>query len=237
MNAAVIVAGGSGDRFGAEGGKQLAVVAGAPVLRHTVSAFAHCAAVDAIVVVVSPGRAEEYRARAVDPVDSAKVVAVVPGGSTRQRSVQAGLDAVPPGASVIIVHDGARPLVTPETIEGAVAALSADPALAGVVVGHPSYDTLKSVDRERRIVGTLDRSTIWAAQTPQVFRAEALREAYARAAEQGIEGTDDAALVEAAGGLVLMTEGPRDNIKVTVAEDLRFVERVLAAREGVGADE
>lgn len=237
MNAAVIVAGGTGERFGADGGKQLALVAGAPVLLHTVRAFARCSAVDAIVVVVSPERVEEYRARAVEPVGSAAVIAVVPGGATRQRSVHAGLEAVPAEADVIIVHDGARPLVTPATIEQAVTALCGDATLDGVVVGHPSYDTLKAVDQSRRIDRTLDRSAVWAAQTPQVFRAAALREAYAHASEHGVEGTDDAALVEATGGHVLMIEGPRDNIKVTVAEDLRFVAHVLAEREGMGADE
>jgi len=237
MNAAVIVAGGSGERFGADGGKQLALVAGDPVLLHTVRAFARCSAVDALVVVVSPERVEEYRARAVEPVGSAAVIAVVPGGATRQRSVHAGLEAVPAEADVIIVHDGARPLVRPETIEQAVSALRDDATLDGVVVGHPSYDTLKVVDPSGVIARTLDRSAIWAAQTPQVFRAAALREAYAHASEHGIEGTDDAALVEATGGHVLMIEGPRDNIKVTVAEDLRFVAHVLAEREGMGADE
>ena len=236
MNAAVIVAGGSGERFGSIGGKQLAMVAGAPVLRHTVDAFARCAAIDAIVVVTDPGRVEEYRTLAVDPVGSPKVVAVVPGGATRQASVGAGISAVPAGVQTIVVHDGARPLVTPETIAEVVEALAADTTLDGVVIGHPSYDTLKTVDAACRVRGTLDRNAIWAAQTPQAFRADALRRAYARATELGIQGTDDSALVEAAGGAVLMLTGPRDNIKVTVSGDLRFVEQVLAARKGADLD-
>ena len=232
MNAAVIVAGGAGERTGLAGGKQLAAVAGAPVLHHTLAAFLACDAIDTIVVVVHPDRVDEYREAAVEPLGSDKILSVVPGGATRRESVAAGLRAVPAEADVIAVHDGARPLVKPAVIEGAIAALLADSALDGVVVGHPSYDTLKLVAEDGRVVGTADRSAFWAAQTPQVFRADALREAYSRAETFGREGTDDAALVEADGGALRMLEGPRDNIKVTVPGDLAIVEQVLRHRAG-----
>lgn len=231
MRAAIIVAGGSGERFGRDGGKQLALVAGRPVLAHSIAAFAACGAIDAIVVVAHPERVEEYRREAVELVASEKVVAVVAGGDSRQASVAAGLRAVPPAAEVIVVHDGARPLVTPSLVEGAIAALEADAECAGVVVGHPAYDTLKLVDDDAVVVGTVDRSAFWVAQTPQVFRAEALRSAYARAAATEPAATDDASLVERDGGRVRMFAGPRDNIKVTVAEDLAVVEALLASRE------
>lgn len=237
MNAAVIVAGGTGDRLGLEGGKQLATLAGHPVLHHTVAAFARCPAIDEIVVVVHPDRVEEYRSAAVATVGSDKIVAVVPGGPARQDSVAAGLRAVSPSADVICVHDGARPLVTARVIEGAIHALLDDPALSGVVVGHPSYDTLKIVDDRGRVTGTLDRSRVWAAQTPQVFRAGALRDAYASAAAAGITGTDDASLVEHAGGAIAMYPGSRDNLKITVPEDLRVAERLLASRAEENTDE
>lgn len=227
MIAAIIVAGGSGERLGLPGGKQLARVAGLPVLAHTLRAFDACDEVDAVVVVAHPERTEEYRAEAVGPA-SGKILAVVAGGETRQASVVCGLRVVPADVDIIVVHDGARPLVTPAVISAAVSALLADPALDGVVVGHPSYDTLKIVDEDARVVGTADRRVFWSAQTPQVFRADVLREAYERAESLGIEGTDDAAIVEAAGGRVAMVPGPRDNVKVTVPEDLRVVERALA---------
>jgi 2-C-methyl-D-erythritol 4-phosphate cytidylyltransferase len=232
VNAALIVAGGSGERLGLAGGKQLAEVAGAPVLYHTLAAVASCARVDAIVVVAHPERVEEYRTSVVGRLGSPKVVGVVPGGSTRQRSVFAGLRAVPVEAAIIAVHDGARPLVSAEVIDAAIASLEADDGLDGVVVGHPSYDTLKIVDESGFVVGTAERAAFWAAQTPQVFRAAVLREAYDRAEELGFEGTDDSALVEAAGGVVRMLQGPRDNIKVTVPEDLVLVGRILEARPG-----
>ena len=177
-----------------------------------------------------PDRVEEYRAEVVAPLGATKVIAVVPGGDTRQNSVASGLAAVPGEATLIAIHDGARPLVTPAIIDAAFDALEADLALDGIVVGHPSYDTLKSVDADGRIVGTPDRASLWAAQTPQVFRAALLREACARGVTDAILATDDSTLVERVGGVVRMLAGPRDNIKVTVADDLLLAERLLAAR-------
>lgn len=232
MNTAIIVAGGTGERLGHEGGKQLALVAGLPVLAHAIRAFDDASGVDGIVVVVHPERVDQYRREAVDASGSLKVLDVVPGGATRAESVRAGLAAVPAESAFILVHDGARPLVTPELINAAIEALERDGSLDGVVVGHPSYDTLKLVDAEVHVSGTADRTTIWAAQTPQVFRAEALRSAYERAGTQGWDGTDDASFVERAGGRIAMHVGPRDNIKVTVPGDLSAADRLLRARRG-----
>lgn len=230
MNAAVIVAGGSGERSGLSSGKQLALAAGRPVLAHTLAAFVACDAIDAIVVVAHPERVAEYRRVAIDPLGSAKIVAVVPGGDTRQHSVIAGLAAVPREASLIVVHDGARPLIVPALIASAIDALEGDAELDGLVVGHPSYDTLKTVGQDRVILGTPDRAMLWVAQTPQVFRAPVLRSAYERALAEGYVGSDDAMMVEHAGGRVAMFPGPRDNLKVTVPEDLVIVEQLLELR-------
>lgn len=232
MNAAVIVAGGTGERSGLSSGKQLAKVAGMPVLAHTLQAFIACDAVDTIVVVVHPERIAEYELEAIAPIASAKVLAVVGGGETRQHSVANGLAGVPADAAFVAVHDGARPLIAPALIASVFAALAADDTLAGLVVGHPSYDTLKQVDAGGRILGTPDREGLWAAQTPQVFRADALREAYDRALAEGFAGTDDASLVERLGKPVAMYPGPRDNLKVTVPEDLLIIERLLTLRSG-----
>jgi len=133
--------------------------------------------------------------------------------------------------SVIIVHDGARPLVTAATIAGAIEMLEQDADCAGVVVGHPAYDTLKQVDGLDLVVATLDRATIWSAQTPQIFRAQALRDAYEQAASTGWTGTDDASFVEHSGGTVRVFAGPRDNMKITVPEDLQVAETLLRARK------
>jgi 2-C-methyl-D-erythritol 4-phosphate cytidylyltransferase len=232
--AAIIVAGGSGERFGRPEGKQLAVVAGAPVLTHAIRAFEQAAAVDDTVVVVHPERLVEYRSVAVDPFGFSKVRGIVGGGETRQASVEAGVGAVPDSTTVVAVHDGARPLVTADTIDAAVARLLDEPRLDGVVVGHPMYDTVKEVESGGRIVGTPDRDRLWAAQTPQVFRLRTLSDALDRARAAGRDGTDDAALVAEAGGRVIVVEGPRENVKVTVEEDLAVVAAVLGERTRQG---
>jgi 2-C-methyl-D-erythritol 4-phosphate cytidylyltransferase len=231
---AVIVAGGSGERLGREGGKQLAFVAGLPVLSWTIKALADTPEIGIIVVVTHPERVSEYRAIAVEPLNIATPVLFAPGGASRQASVAAGLAALPDSVDVVVVQDGARPLLTPALVTEALEALRAAPSAAGVVVGHPAVDTLKLVEDDE-VVATPDRSQFWAVQTPQIFRSAALRDAYARAAREGFVGTDDSSLVERAGGRVVLVEGPRDNIKVTVPEDLALVEAVLGRREGGGA--
>jgi 2-C-methyl-D-erythritol 4-phosphate cytidylyltransferase len=127
-------------------------------------------------------------------------------------------------------HDGARPLVLPATIaEVVMSLLGSDDA--GVIVGHPSYDTIKRVDTAALVIATEDRERLWVAQTPQAFRAQVLRDAYAAAASADAPpATDDAALVERMGGAVRMVSGPRDNLKITVPEDLAVAEEVLARR-------
>jgi 2-C-methyl-D-erythritol 4-phosphate cytidylyltransferase len=233
--AAIVVAGGSGERLGLEGGKQLAVVAGRPVLSWTLKALAETPEVELIVLVTHPDRGEEYRAVAVEPLGLSTPIVFAAGGESRQVSVASGLEKVPESFGVVLVQDGARPLLTPSLASRALAALSADSDAVGAVVGHPSVDTLKLVEGDS-VVSTPDRSQYWAVQTPQVFSAVALRRAYARAAAEGFAGTDDSSLVERDGGRVLLVEGPRDNIKVTLAEDLVLVEAAIRRREGCEAE-
>jgi 2-C-methyl-D-erythritol 4-phosphate cytidylyltransferase len=231
--AAIVVAGGTGERLGREGGKQLALVAGRPVLSWTVSALDAAAGVGLIVVVCHPEKVDEYRGVAIDPLGLSTPVRFAAGGVTRQDSVAAGLEAVPYDFDVVLVQDGARPLLTPSLVAMALEALDYAPDVAGVVVGYPASDTLKVVDRGH-VLATPDRSRFWAVQTPQVFRSQALRGAYAAAAADAFSGTDDASLVERTGAKVVVVEGPRDNLKVTVAEDIVLVEAVLKFR---GAEE
>lgn len=226
--AAIIVGGGSGERFGRAGGKQFAPLAGSTVLAHTIAAFDACASIDEIVVVTHPDTVAEC-AELADPF--VKVAAIVAGGDTRQDSVASGLAAVSPEAEFVVIHDGARPLVLPETIAGVVEALRSS-GDDGVILGHPSFDTVKRVDASHRVTATEDRDSLWLAQTPQAFRAAALRSAYTAAAESSDsrQATDDAALVERTGGTVRVLLGPRDNLKITVPEDLAVAEQVLLLR-------
>jgi 2-C-methyl-D-erythritol 4-phosphate cytidylyltransferase len=150
----------------------------------------------------------------------------VTGGASRSASVRAALAAAPE-ASVAVVHDAARPLVTRELVERCLDALD---GFDGAVAAAPVSDTIKEADRDHRVLRTLDRSALWAIQTPQVFRAEALRRALEVDEATLAAATDDAVLVERAGGSVRVVEGPPENIKVTRAVELHFAEALLRER-------
>jgi len=228
----IVVAGGTGERSGRVQGKQMARVAGWPVVSWSVLALDRSGLLSHIVVVCPADRVAEYRTQAIEPLSLRAPISFAPAGATRQESVLSGVAALPASAEIVVVHDGARPLVSAEIVRGAVARLVDNAQADGVVVGHPSIDTLKLVENGR-IVETVDRRRVWSAQTPQVFRTEALRRAHLGSVATG-PGTDDAVLVERNGGIVLMFEGPRDNIKVTLPEDFAFVESVLLRRMGQG---
>ena len=230
---AVIVAGGSGTRFGNLGGKLLVEAAGRPLIAWTLAAFDRARTIGHIVIVCQPARRQEMREVAIDPYPLATPVTFADAGAERQDSTVSGVAAVPAGYDVIAIHDAARPLISPATIDTAVAELLRDPRRDGVVCGQGAIDTLKTVEEQEvgaRFVDTPPRSRFWCVQTPQVFRTHVLVQAIERAAADGFAGTDDASVVEHAGGVVVGVEAPRDNIKVTVPEDLPLVEALLRAR-------
>lgn len=227
---AIIVAGGTGERFGRKEGKQMLAIDGVPVLALTVRPFLAASLVDSLVVVCHPDRVDEYREAVERFAVASKPIAFTAGGATRQESVAAGLSVAERlGASAVAVHDGARPLVTQETIDRALAMLRDSNEVDGVVVGHPVTDTLKIANGEL-VEQTPDRSRYWAVQTPQCFDAPVLRAALDAAAGEGFTGTDDASLVERAGGRVALALGSRDNMKITVAEDAAIARAILAWR-------
>ncbi len=228
---AIVVAGGVGARAGRTGGKQLAAVAGKPVVAWALEAIA-ASAVDGIVLVCPPNDRERCVALVAQTLGDTPPVIIAGSGATRRDSVASGLREVPAACEVIVVHDGARPLVTPAIIDEALSVLRSSEEADGVVVGHPSVDSLKRVT-DGWITGSVDRASVWTVQTPQVFRARALRQAHESAIVDSAD-TDDAALVERMGGRLLLLEGPRDNMKVTLPEDFVFVESVLEARSEEG---
>ena len=224
--AVVILAGGSGDRFGREGGKQLVEIAGRPVLTWSAETFDAVGDIGLIVIVCPEERHEEYLKRAVDPFPFVTPVIVAPAGPTRQESAFSGLEYVPEDYEFVVMHDGARPLITPELVEHAIAIVKGNFDCDGAVVAHPAIDTLKVVENGV-IAGTPDRNVFWNAQTPQVFRLGVLRRAHAAALSDGFVGTDDSSLIERMGGRVLVVEGPRDNMKLTVPEDYQLLEAAV----------
>ncbi len=152
---------------------------------------------------------------------------VVSGGASRSESVAAAFEGIE--AEVVVVHDAARPLVTPKLIDAVIEALLDDSDAGAVVAASPVTDTIKQVARGMEVDSTLDRSSLWAAQTPQAFRAEALREAL-DSTDLLAQATDDAMLIERLGGRVLLHEAPAQNIKVTTPLDLRVAELLLDDR-------
>jgi 2-C-methyl-D-erythritol 4-phosphate cytidylyltransferase len=197
--AAVILAGGQGERFGRMGGKQLLEICGKPVLTWSAEAFDAVADVGLIVIVAPEENLEEYCRTAIDAYPFVTPVAMAAAGDIRQESSFSGIGEVPDEYEFIAIHDGARPLVTPDLIGHTIAAVRGSVDADGAVVGYPAIDTLKIVSGNS-VIGTPDRSAFWTAQTPQVFRAQALREAHRTALAEGFVGTDDASLVERIGG-------------------------------------
>lgn len=226
---AVIAAGGSGERFGDPRGKQFVDICGLPMVAWSLIAFDAAPSVGHIVIVCAPDKEREMLDATVLAVSISTPVTFAAAGSSRQDSCRNGLAAVPSDYPIVAIHDGARPLVTVETIEAAIARVRGDQGLAGAICGQPAIDTLKLVEGDT-IISTPDRSMYWTAQTPQVFRTEQVRDAHERARAEGYVGTDDASLVERIGGRVAMVAAQRDNIKVTVPEDLRPVEAILSER-------
>lgn len=226
--AAIIVAGGTGERFHNPGGKQLFEAMGKPLLTWSAEAFDAVGDVGLIVIVCPEERQEEYCRVAIDPYPFVTPIKFAASGGSRQESAMSGMQEVPRKFDHIAIHDGARPLVTPELINHSINKLKGNPDLDGVVVGHPSVDTVKIV-KDDIITATPDRSMFWVAQTPQVFNAPIYRRAHDAAIEDGFVGTDDSSLVERIGGRIAMCRGPRDNIKVTVPEDVGPVIAALSS--------
>ena len=221
---AVIAAAGSGERLGAGGPKAFVPLAGRPMLEWSLEAMRAAASITQIVVAIPPGHVHDL---------GGHDLAVVAGGETRSESVARAMEAV--GTELVVVHDAARPLVTPEIVDAVLEDLEADADCGAVVAATPVSDTIKQVARGREVDSTLDRSALWAAQTPQAFRASVLREALESTGLLS-QATDDAMLVERIGGKVTLHEAPAENIKVTTPLDMRLAAILLEERESEGAD-
>ncbi len=220
---AVIVAAGRGSRFGGPLPKQYCRLGGVSVLRRTVTAFLDHPGIASVRVAINPDDRALYD-QAIDGLDLPPPVA---GGTTRQDSVRNLLEALDAAADdLVLIHDGARPLVSPAVIDRTIAALS---HASGVIVALPVSDTLKRADG-KLVLDTVDRTALWRAQTPQGFRFEMIKSAH-RAAT-GLDLTDDAAVAERAGCIVELVMGEHDNFKITTSDDLTRAERAVQASLG-----
>jgi 2-C-methyl-D-erythritol 4-phosphate cytidylyltransferase len=226
---AVVPAGGIGARMGSRRPKQYLSVAGLPLLVRTLRALRRCRGLEGVVVAVPAERIAATRSllarHRVTAVD------VVAGGSSRQESVWRALQAIPPGARWVVVHDGVRPFVTGDLV---ACVLAAARRWGAATCGIPVRETVKRVG-EGLVQATLDRAGLWLIQTPQAFRRDLLWEAHETARRDGFTGTDDAVLVERLGSPVAMVAGFPHNMKITTPEDLSAARLWLGGRSPAGS--
>jgi 2-C-methyl-D-erythritol 4-phosphate cytidylyltransferase len=221
----VIVAAGAGVRAGPGEPKQFRPILGVPMLLRALRPFTSHPAVDRVVVAVPAGvagRPPEWLGKLLS-----ERLALVTGGPSRARSVEAGLRALPATAAVVLVHDGARPFVSRETIDAVIARARSG---VGAVAAVPLSDTVKEVADTNRITRTVARERLWRAQTPQGFPRAMLEQAYAALDRDDPAASDDAALCERAGFAVEVVPDSSDNVKVTTADDFRIAEALARER-------
>ncbi len=227
---ALVLAGGAGSRMGRP--KQFIDLLGAPALLYTLRAFQEAPEVARVYAVGDRIRVENL----TEEEGITKYAGCAPAGESRSLSTRNGLSLLEGEGpeTVVLVHDGSRCLVTPELIRRVAMAVMEDPTTDGAVPALPVSDTVK-VTEDGAVLKTLDRARLYAAQTPQAFRLGLLRKVYAAPEERLRVATDDASLVEEAGGCVFVVAGEKTNIKLTTSEDLILAEALLTARAGLEA--
>jgi 2-C-methyl-D-erythritol 4-phosphate cytidylyltransferase len=228
MNTAIIAAAGTGARMASDRPKQFLLLAGTPIIFHTLKPFEQCDSIQEVIVVLPAEESAAFLSLA-GKHGLRKLSRVVPGGTTRADSVKRGLTAIRSApAGIVAVHDGVRPFVTVQEIDSVVAAAESDGA---AILVAPVTDTIKQVSGNS-VVKTLDRQELRRALTPQCFRYELLRKAYEHADVNDPSLTDESALVERIGARVTTVEGSAGNIKITTAQDLLLAEAFLKAGLG-----
>lgn len=231
MTVALIVAAGSGERLGAGRPKALVELGGRPLFTWSLEALRATSGVERVAIAM-PGDCDIAGVDFDTAAPGSPLVLCVGGGATRSESVLRALDAVGPGDPVV-VHDAARALVTPALAESVIAALKRDTDAHAAIAAMPVTDTIKRVGADGAVSETLERRELWAVQTPQVFRRAALEHSLDVPAAELARATDDAWLIERAGGKVIVVRASDENLKVTTPLDLALAELLLARRSGV----
>jgi len=225
---AIIPAAGSGTRMGLAKAKQFVDLCGKPMLAVTLSHFQECSLVDSIVVVVSQDDVDYCVRDIVDRYKLSKVLKVVAGGMRRQDSVRKGIEAIENPCRLVLIHDGARPLVSNVLIESVIKASKDHRA---VITGLPVTETVKETDSKDRVLRSIDRRDLWLIQTPQIFRWEDIHLAHQEALKHGWEeATDDAFLIEKMGIPVKIIKGEDDNVKITTPQDLDMARFLISKK-------
>jgi 2-C-methyl-D-erythritol 4-phosphate cytidylyltransferase len=226
---AVVVAAGKGERMGTLLPKSFLSVAGVPLVIHTLRNLTRSSLIKKIILVVAAERESLCRELLEESGPFALPLVVIHGGEKRQDSVRLGLAALESDCDVVVIHDAARPFITADVVDRSVAVAA---EYGGALVAIPARDTIKQVNKEKIVISTVPRQDLWLAQTPQTFRAEVIREAHLRAHLLGVTVTDDASLLEWAGGQVKIVPGDPRNFKITTPEDLQLAEALLHTGRG-----
>ncbi|WP_096202176.1 2-C-methyl-D-erythritol 4-phosphate cytidylyltransferase [Bacillus sp. FJAT-45350] len=223
----VIPAAGQGKRMKAGKNKQFISLAGKPVIIHTLLVFEEDPLCSKVVLVANSDEVEVMK-ELVEKHCLTKIDSIVSGGSERQFSVSKGLSALTDEDEIVLIHDGARPFIRKEHIHELVQVTSKDGA---AIIAVPVKDTVK-LGKDKQVVNTVDRSSLWAVQTPQAFQLSLVKQAHKEAMEENYLGTDDASLVERMGKKVSIVQGDYLNMKLTTPEDLLFAEAILQSKWG-----
>ncbi|RJQ58915.1 MAG: 2-C-methyl-D-erythritol 4-phosphate cytidylyltransferase [Desulfobacteraceae bacterium] len=227
MVSGIVVAAGKGKRMGATIRKQYIALAGRSILGITLQALDRCRRFDRVFLVVPEEDFAFCRERILTPLSFGEKVVLVGGGKERQDSVYHGLLAAEKFGGIVLIHDGVRPFVDPETVAECIETAK---HFGACIAATRVTETVKktAAPEARAVERTLDRETLWIAQTPQAFRYELIRRAHEAARRSGVRGTDDALLVEQMGEAVRIVPGSRFNIKITTPEDLQMAEAILS---------
>jgi 2-C-methyl-D-erythritol 4-phosphate cytidylyltransferase len=231
---AVIVSAGKGQRFMEGRKKQYFSLGEKPILAHTLDRFDACPLIRSILLVVGHEDQDYCLKEIIEKFRYRKISGIIPGGKQRQDSVRNGLDGLSADAEIIVIHDGVRPFVTKEMIEESIRSAA---RFGAVIIAMPVKDTIKMAHPDGTVLKTLERESLWQAQTPQTFQASLIREAYLKATEDGYIGTDDASLVERLGKKIHILPGSYTNIKITTLEDLMLANLILQMRNHTKGEE
>jgi 2-C-methyl-D-erythritol 4-phosphate cytidylyltransferase len=226
---AIILAGGAGKRMGAATNKQFLLIDNKPIIVHTLQIFEECRAVDGIYLVVNQKDLPLIQEEILETYRFNKILKLVIGGRLRQDSVRNGLEAIEKPCDIVIIHDGARPFVSPSFIDKGIFLMEMFDA---VIPALPVKDTIKIVSKEGFVQKTLERDSLWHVQTPQTFKYDLITKAYREGVAKKLYGYDDATFLENMGKKVKVIEGSPYNIKITTPEDLIIARGMLSQLKG-----
>ena len=224
MNTAIVLAAGKGTRMNAGMNKQFMLINDRPLLAQTLAAFQSCNAIDSIILVAGREELKTCKEQILDVYGFDKVDKLVSGGSERQQSVYNGILELEDDCSIVVIHDGARPILPEGIIEKCIDGAK---IYGAVSAGMPAKETIKILNEEGFVQYTPERGKVWVTQTPQAFKRDIIEKAHETANIKGISGTDDAFLVECMGIKVKMLEGSYENIKITTPEDIILAEAIM----------